>query len=101
MMRIVFLAAIFLLTGCASAPPAPEIQTKDVHVGVAQPCKVDTKDQRPSLMTLPQVRAALAAAPSVDDKAKIVTTQLLAYMGWLPVVEAAMQGCQMPPDPSK
>lgn len=101
MTRTLILAAAFLLlSGCAT--PAPEIQTRDVKVAVAQPCKTDQRDQRPELLTLTQLRDKLAQAPGVDDKAKIVTTQLLAYMGWLPVVEAAMQGCQKaPPAPGQ
>ncbi len=95
MIRILLLAAtIIFLAGCSPhEKAAPEILTRDVNIAVSQPCKVDTKNQRPNLMTWEQVRAAIDASPNVDAKAKVITSQLIAYMSWLPVVEDAMKGC--------
>lgn len=90
-MKRIALCAL-LLTGCASDREA-KIETQQVNVAVPVPCHTDTKNQRPDLMDLPRLQAALAAAPNVDTKAKIVMGQLLAYMGWLPVTEAAIAGC--------
>lgn len=93
MKRILSLAiAAIILAGCASKQE-PTIETQTVAIAVPVPCHTDTKKQRPDLMDLPKLKAALAAAPNVDTKAQIVMSQLLAYMGWLPVTEAAIAGC--------
>lgn len=97
MKRAIFLAMVILLASCATRGP-DRVVTKDVNIAVAQPCTVDTKKKRPALLaTREELWAALSAAPNVDTRAKIVTNQLLAYMGWLPVTEAAMAGCKMAP----
>lgn len=93
-MRIAALAIVFLLVGCATKPE-PEIQTKEVKVLVPVPCKPDL-GTRPKLMTRAELWTALSAAPDTDERAKIVTSQLLAYMGWLPVVETGLKGCEGP-----
>lgn len=90
------LALVFLVTACAR-DSAPVIVTKDVNIAVPVPCTVDTKKQRPALLTLSEFQKRFDNAPNVDTKAQLMTSQLLAYMGWLPVVEGAMQGCQMAP----
>lgn len=89
-------AFLLVLTGCATRG-VPDVVTKDVNIAVPVPCTVDTKNQRPALMTLAELQQKLADAPNLDTRAQIVTTQLLAYMGWLPVVEGAMKGCEMAP----
>lgn len=99
MKRIIAAAALLSLAACGTPQPA-RIETNDVNVAVAQPCVVDTHHERPNLMTKTQVLDAMTAAPNVDSRAKIVTMQLLAYIGWLPVVEGAMQGCEAVPSPS-
>lgn len=95
MTRIACLATLLLLAGCAHRDQnaAPEVKTQIVNVAVPQPCRTDEHKQRPVLMTTDQIRAALAAAPNVDSKAQIVMSQLVLYMGWLPVVESAIDGC--------
>jgi hypothetical protein len=80
----------FTLVGCAT--PEPRIVTKEVKVAVPTPCK-PTLGQRPALMTKDQVKVALASAPTFDDKTKIITEQLLLYIGWTPIVEAGLKGC--------
>jgi len=90
------LAAVFLVTACTHKSE-PVIVTKDVNIAVPVPCTVDTKNQRPALLTLKEFQARFDAAPNVDTKAQLMTSQLLAHMGWLPVVEGAMQGCEMAP----
>lgn len=91
MKRIILIAV--LLAGCAPDRER-QIETQKVEVAVAVPCHTDDRKERPDLMDLPRLQAALAAAPNVDTKAKIVMGQLLAYMGWTPVTEAAIAGCQ-------
>lgn len=87
------------LAGCATpAPPEPIVITKEVKVAVAVPCK-PTLPARPNLMTKEQIKAVIAVAQSLDDKVKIVTEQLLLYVGWVPVVEAALDGCGKVPVP--
>jgi len=90
------LAVVFLVTSCAHKSE-PVIVTKDVDIAIPVPCAVDTKNQRPDLMTRQRLWDTLSLVPNTDAKTKIVTSQLLAYMGWLPVVEGAMQGCRMEP----
>lgn len=92
----VALAGFFLVTACAK-DQTPVIEIKETKVAVPVPCTVDTKNQRPKLMTLAELQAALAAAPNVDSKAIIVSQQLLMHMGWVPVLEGAIKGCQMAP----
>lgn len=94
------MAIAFLLAGCAR-DGVDVIVTKDVNIAVPVPCAVDTKNQRPALMTLEELQKQLEGAPNIDTKAQIVTAQLLAYMGWLPVVESAMKGCEMAPKPAQ
>lgn len=84
------------LAACGT-PPEPVVVTKEVKVAVPTPCK-PTIGQRPALLTKDQIKAALAAAPLFDDKMKIVTEQLLLYIGWAPVVEAALKGCEGSPN---
>lgn len=93
-MRVAALAVLFLLMGCA-AKPAPEIVTKEVKVLVPVPCNTDV-GERPHLMTRAELWTALSAAQDTDERTKIVTSQLLAYMGWLPVVETGLKGCKGP-----
>jgi len=90
------LAVVFLTTSCAHKSE-PVIVPKEIDIAIPVPCAVDTKNQRPDLMTRERLWDTLSLVPNVDSRAKIVTSQLLAYMGWLPVVEGAMQGCRMEP----
>lgn len=90
------LAIVFLVTACAHKEIATVV-TKDVNIAVPVPCTVDIKNQRPDLMTRERLWEQLSLVPNSDARAKIVTSQLLGYMGWLPVVEGAMQGCEMAP----
>lgn len=92
MKRLIFLAVAMSQAGCTWDDP-PRTETRDVNIAVAQPCTVDTKNQRPALLNLDQLRAAIVVAPNSDTRAQIITNQLLAHMGWLPVVEDAMKGC--------
>lgn len=83
-----------LLAGCATTPPASIIQTQEVDKAIPVSCAPTNMPVRPDLMTKDQVKAALAAATDFDDRVKIVSEQLLAYMGWTPAVEAALKGCE-------
>lgn len=84
--------AIFL-GGCPTPQtPEPEIKVDIAKVAVTLPCK-PTLPARPKLMTKEQIKGALVVAPTLDDKVKIVTEQLLSYIGWTPVVEGALEGC--------
>jgi hypothetical protein len=91
-MRIAIIATCLLLASCASRDVQPQIVTKTAYVAVATPCSPKLPS-RPKLMTKDDLAAATAAAINFDDKVKIVTEQLLAYIGWTPVVEAALTGC--------
>ena len=95
------LTAIILaafLGGCPGPQtPEPEIKVDVAKVAVTVPCK-PTLPARPTLMTKEQIKGALAITPTLDDKVKIVTEQLLLYMGWTPIVEGALEGCgKIPP----
>lgn len=90
------LAGFFLLTSCAH-DQTPVVVTKEVKVAVPVPCKIDDHKQRPKLLTLAELQDALAKAPNVDSKALLISSQLLLYMGWLPVVEGALEGCKLVP----
>lgn len=81
----------FALFACAT--PTPVVVTKTVNVAVPTPCKPDL-GVRPPLMTSDQIKAAVAATPVFDDKIKILTDQLLLHMGWVPVLEKALTGCE-------
>ena len=93
-MRKIILAALCLpLMSCA--PSEPKIVTQIVEVAVPVPCKPDLGG-RPALLTKEQIKAALEVAPVHDDKVKIITEQLLLYLGWTPKVEAGLKGCEGP-----
>ena len=92
-MRALTLASLLLLASCGT-PPEPKIVTQEVKVAVPTPCHPDNLGERPMLQTKDAVAKALAAAPTFDDRLKIVTEQLLLYMGWTPKVEAALSGCE-------
>ena len=91
MNRTAIICLCFALAACAT--PEPRVVTKEVKVAVPTPCKPDL-GPRPALMTKDQIKTALAAAPTLDDKTKIITEQLLLYIGWTPVVEAGLKGCE-------
>lgn len=80
------------LYGCAT-PPEPKIVTQIVKEAVPTPCSPKMAP-RPALMDKPGLKAALAATTNFDDKIKILTSQVLLYMGWLPQVEAGLKGCE-------
>lgn len=90
-----FIASI-VLVGCTT-PQDPVIKTVTVEKAVPVKCTVTLGD-RPDLQTRDVLAKALAAAPSFDDRMKIVTEQLLLYMGWTPKVEAALSGCSNVPN---
>jgi hypothetical protein len=94
---VLVLAFVFSVAGCATKE-IPTIVTKEVKIAVPVPCTIDLKEKRPALLTLPELQEQLAVAPNVDSKAKLITTQLLFYIGWLPVIEGAIQGCKMAPN---
>lgn len=94
----VTLMAAPMLAACST--PEPQIITKEVHIAVPTPCD-PTLPARPALMDKDQVKAALATAPAFDDRVKILSSQLLLYMGWTPIVEAALNGCKSAPPPPK
>ncbi len=79
-----------ILLGCTT--PEPRIITKEVKVAVPVPCKPNL-GPRPGLLTKDQIRDALEKAQSLDEKVRILTTQALLYIGWVPVVESALAGC--------
>lgn len=90
-MRVLFLIVFCsTLFGCGALP---RIVTENVKVAVPTPCNPDL-GPRPDLMTKEQIREAIDETPTLDDRVKIVTEQLLHYIGWLPVVEAALSGCK-------
>ena len=100
MKRLFIFALCAILAACAK-PPEPVIQTVTVEKAVPVPCPVKLGD-RPDLQNKDVLAKALVAAPSFDDRMKIVTEQLLLYMGWTPKVEAALAGCStVPKSPSQ
>lgn len=94
MTRIVILALCFALASCAAREP--QIVTKEVKVAVPTPCNPDL-GSRPALMTKEQIKHDLDESPTLDDRVKTVTEQLLLYIGWVPVLEAALNGCKGSP----
>lgn len=83
-----------LLQGCATVQPdPPRVETKDVKVAVAQPCKTDM-GQRPALKTKAEILAAIQTAPNFDDALKIALDQTLLYMKWAGILEAGRTGCE-------
>lgn len=90
MKQIFVLAILFALASCAH--PEPVIVTKEVNVAVPVHCTPQV-GTRPMLQDKDTIAKALAAAPTFDDRLKIVTEQLLLYAGWTPKVEAALAGC--------
>lgn len=89
---VLFFALVVLpITGCGT-PREPQIVTKEVKVAVAIPCK-PTLPPRPDLKSYDQIKAATIAAPNLDEKVKVITDQLLLYIGWVPVIEAGLKGC--------
>ena len=89
---MVLIVICMLVSGCA-VKSEPQIVTKEVKVAVATPCK-PTLPPRPALKTKDQISAAVSSTQNLDDKIKIITEQLLLYIGWTPVVEAGLNGCE-------
>lgn len=93
-MRALLIAFLcMLLAACQT--PEPSIVTQTVEVAVPVPCKPNL-GQRPALMAKEQIKAALATTPTFDDRMKIIAEQLAMYVGWTPVVEAGLKGCEGP-----
>lgn len=88
---ILVTAVAVALAGCP-APPDPQVVTREVKVAVPVPCKPNL-GARPALKTYDEIKAALAAAPNFDEKTKLITEQLLLYIGWVPKLEAGLAGC--------
>lgn len=97
---IIAIAFAASLTACAS-DGQPEIQTQIVKVAVPVACKPANMPPRPALLTKDQIAVQLAATPLFDDRVRLLTNQLLAYMGWVPVVEGALSGCVKVPSLSQ
>lgn len=100
-MKHYFPAALFAcaligggLVGCST--PDPVVVTKEVKIAVPTPCNPKLPD-RPALMTKDQLKGSLAAAPNLDERVKILTTQVLLYIGWVPEIEAGLNGCKGAP----
>jgi PBP1b-binding outer membrane lipoprotein LpoB len=95
-MRVILAAFLALfLASCASTTPEPRVVTQPVNIAVARPCNPDL-GPRPALLTKEQIKAALLAAPTTDDKVKIMAEQLAIWVGWGPKVEAGLAGCAAP-----
>lgn len=90
-MRIFVLPFLLVLASCGT-PSETKIETKPVNIAVPVTCGVDL-GERPMLQTKDVIAKALAAAPTFDDRLKIVTEQLLLYLIWTPKVEGALTGC--------
>lgn len=87
----VLLLSIAALAGCGT-PPEPVIKTVTVEKAVPVQCSPKLP-ARPKLLTYAQVKVAIQGAATFDDRLKIINEQLLLHLGWLPVVEAALDGC--------
>lgn len=99
MMALALLAVFVAVAvhGCAPAPaPEPVVTIQKADIAVAQGCN-PVLPPRPDLMTKQQVLAAIAGAVTFDDKMKIVTRELVAYIGWVPVIEGGLKGCATVP----
>lgn len=92
MTRITALMIMALALSSCGTPPEPVVITKEVKVAVPVPCKPDL-GPRPALKTYDEIKAALSAAQNFDEKTKLITEQLLLYVGWVPKIEAGLAGC--------
>ena len=90
----VVLAAGLYLVGCAA--PEPKIVKQEVRIEVPVVCAPQLPP-RPQLMTKDDLKAAMDGAATFDDRVKILAAQVLLYVGWVPVVEAALDGCSRVP----
>lgn len=91
MRKIAALAFALFLAGCQT--PEPKIVTKDVNVAVPVNCNPKITLPASHIMTRNELSAALAKAPNVTEKARIVSDQLLLWMGYGPQLEAGIKAC--------
>ena len=90
------IVAGFLLAGCVTPPPSPppKIETQKVDVAVPVRCSVTVpKPAEPVARSKDDLWKMLQAAPNVTERARIVSDQLLIWLGYGPKLEAALQGC--------
>jgi hypothetical protein len=91
MMRgIAGVIAALTLSGCATAPPEPQIVTKLVNVPVAVKCVPDPAPVAPVYADSP---AALAAAPNVFERVKLIMVGKMQRDGFIGELSAVVKAC--------
>lgn len=97
-MRLVIAVALLALAGCG-AVSQDKIVTQEVKVAVPVPCR-PVLPPRPKLLSKQELATAVTAAPNFDERVRLISDQLLLYMGWVPVIEAGLSGCGAIPVPA-
>lgn len=85
------LALSLALAACQTAEP--RIVTRDVNIAVPIRCAPHIAPPPAHIMTPAELAAALARAPNVTERARIVSDQLLLWLGYDPQLEAGLQAC--------
>ncbi|MGC8534867.1 MAG: hypothetical protein ACP5QR_04965 [Rhizomicrobium sp.] len=85
------LAVCLALTGCAT--PTTRIVTKTVDVAVPVRCAPTIAPPPAHIMTMAELQRAINTASTVTEQARIVSEQLLLWLGYGPELEAAVQEC--------
>jgi len=91
------IVAAVLLAGCVTTPPPapPKIEIQKVDVAVPIRCSVAVeKPAEPVARSKEELWQILQAAPNVTERSRIVSDQLLIWLGYGPKLETALQGCK-------
>lgn len=86
------LAVCVALAGCAT--PTTRIVTKTVNVAVPVSCNPTIAPPPAHIMSRQELSNAINNAPNVTEEARIVSEQLLLWLGYGPELEAAVKKCR-------
>ena len=95
-----YLAALTVclaLAGCAT--PTARIVTKTVDVAVPVRCAPVIAPPPAHIMSRDELTKAIDMAPNVTEEARIVSEQLLLWLGYGPELDAAVKECSAIPAP--